>query len=385
MTAIGSARVRVMLVGGEALLRQGLARLLGEHPEVEIVGVAVSGRTAVAKLAGYQPDLVVVDMASAPQEALDLFGHLQAQKERSMIGLAIASDDVGPDEQRRVSELGVPAIVRRHAGAVTEASVALIAQDVLPSLLRHGPRRRGAGAERAPATDRGPAARPAPAPSVNAPMAPKPAPVAVKLTPAGHRVPGVRAPQVVGIGVSTGGPKALAALLPKLPATFPLPIVIVQHMPPKFTASLAESLAKNCALAVREAKEGEPLKRGEILIAPGGFHMAIVRRDGAEIVTLTTDPPECSCRPSVDYLFRSLVRTYGARTLGVVLTGMGEDGWIGSRLIYDAGGCILAQDEATSTVFGMPRGPIQAGISLGFALGDLPAAIEAAARGHSCN
>lgn len=396
MTPVGNARLRVMLVGGEALLRQGLARLLGEHPEIEVVGVAVSGRTALAKLAGYQPDLVVVDMASAPQEAIELFGHLTGHREGGVVGVAIASDEVGSEEQRRITDLGVSTIVRRHAGAVTEASVALIAQDILPPLLRHGSRRRTgrpapgerAGASTATAVPAVPSASHAAANHAAAgpaPGAPRPLAQPPKLTPVGHRVPGMRTPHVVGIGVSTGGPKALANLLPHLPATFPLPIVIVQHMPPKFTASLAESLAKVCQLAVREAAEGEPVKRGAILIAPGGFHMAIERRDGGEFVKLTSDPPECSCRPSVDYLFRSLVRTYGGRTLGVMLTGMGEDGWIGSRQIYDAGGCVLAQDEATSTVFGMPRGPVTAGIALGFPLGELPAAIESAARGHSCN
>lgn len=193
------------------------------------------------------------------------------------------------------------------------------------------------------------------------------------------------APRVVGIGVSTGGPRALAEVLPKLPADFPLPIVVVQHMPPKFTASLAEALDRQCALRVREAQGGEPLRAGEVLIAPGGHHLRVDSRAGVEVAVVTMDPPEHSCRPSVDYLFRSLQQTFGGRVLGVLLTGMGEDGWASCQLLHAAGAMLLAQDEATSTVFGMPRGPIEAGIARATPLGEIAAALQAAARGLPCS
>lgn len=203
-------------------------------------------------------------------------------------------------------------------------------------------------------------------------------PVPKRSTRAGKR------PLVVGIGVSTGGPAALTALLPRLPADFPLPIVVVQHMPARFTASLAASLDRVCKLRVREAKQGERLVRGQILIAPGGQHLRIVMGLGGEVVNLNEDPPECACRPSVDYLYRSLHDCFDGRVLGVVLTGMGEDGWAGSRLLRDAGALILAQDEASSTVYGMPRGPISEGLATAVSLDDMAGAIQQAAVTDCC-
>jgi two-component system chemotaxis response regulator CheB len=156
-------------------------------------------------------------------------------------------------------------------------------------------------------------------------------------------------------------------------------------MPPRFTQSLAESLDKVCKLRVAEARDSDRVERGRILIAPGGQHMRLVQTELGLMVRLTSDPPVCSCRPSVDYLFRSLVDTCGGRVLGVVLTGMGEDGWVGSKLIHAAGGKVLAQDEASSTVFGMPRGPIEAGIAPAVPLLQMAEAMQQLARGASCN
>ncbi|MCA8949747.1 MAG: chemotaxis protein CheB, partial [Planctomycetes bacterium] len=170
-------------------------------------------------------------------------------------------------------------------------------------------------------------------------------------------------PKVVGIGASTGGPQALTRVLPRLPAAFPLPILLVQHMPTGFTASMAASLDRECALNVREAQDGDPVRAGTVLIAPGGLHMGVVQQADDVVVRLSKDPPEQSCRPAVDYLFRSLCETFGGATLAVIMTGMGEDGLAGCHALHAAGARILAQDAASCTVFGMPRGPIEAGIA----------------------
>lgn len=190
--------------------------------------------------------------------------------------------------------------------------------------------------------------------------------------------------RVIGIGVSTGGPLTLHKLLPLIPADLGIPIVIVQHMPAAFTKSLADSLNKACQLPVTEAKDGDVVTGGRILIAPGGRHMRVDRSMPSPIIRITDDPPECSCRPSVDYLFRSLAATFGRATLGVVLTGMGEDGWLGSREMHSAGGKLLAQDEASCAVFGMPRGPIKAGIARAVSLDGMVEAILAVARSARC-
>ena len=159
---------------------------------------------------------------------------------------------------------------------------------------------------------------------------------------------------VVAIGVSTGGPNALSAMMPGLPADLPVPIVICQHMPPLFTKLLADRLAAQCKFPVLEAVSGQPLRPGQAVIAPGGSHL-LVERVGTQVVArLNDEPPENSCRPAVDVLFRSVAGVYGRRALGLIMTGMGSDGLHGCEALHAAGASIIIQDEATSVVWGMP-------------------------------
>ncbi len=167
----------------------------------------------------------------------------------------------------------------------------------------------------------------------------------------------------MAIGVSTGGPKALATLLPGLAKNFPVPVLIVQHMPPLFTRMLAERLAAVSGFTTREGENGALLLPGEVWVAPGGLHLEL-ERSGTTVRLRTQDgPPENSCRPAVDVLFRSVALLYGSRTLAVVLTGMGQDGLRGCERIREAGGQVLAQDEASSVVWGMPGAVSQAGLA----------------------
>jgi two-component system chemotaxis response regulator CheB len=172
---------------------------------------------------------------------------------------------------------------------------------------------------------------------------------------------------LLAIGVSTGGPNALAVLLPALPADLPVPVLIVQHMPPMFTRLLADRLDTQCRLRVREAAHGDPLEPGVISIAPGNFHMAVQRLGSASASTPTIainqGPPEHSCRPAVDVLFRSAAQVYGAHVLAVILTGMGQDGLRGCEDIAARGGRIFVQDEASSVVWGMPGFVARAGLA----------------------
>ena len=170
-------------------------------------------------------------------------------------------------------------------------------------------------------------------------------------------------PAVVAIGTSTGGPNALAEILPRIPGDFPLPILIVQHMPPVFTAFLAERLSATSRIPVKEASPRAEVGPGRAWIAPGDFHM-IVRREGARVWLSTIQiPPENSCRPSADVLFRSVAEVYGPRSLAVVLTGMGQDGLRGCERIREVGGQIMVQDEASSVIWGMPGAVATAGIA----------------------
>jgi two-component system chemotaxis response regulator CheB len=190
---------------------------------------------------------------------------------------------------------------------------------------------------------------------------PQPAPAIWRNTPipASTKV----RPKVVVIGVSTGGPTALGEILPEVPAGFPLPILLVQHMPPLFTRSLAERLAVVCRIPVAEAVQGAPVEPGQIVIAPGDFHLKVITKDGTVRVNLDQSPPQNSCRPSVDALFASIAEVYGGAIVAAILTGMGQDGLRGAGIIHAQGGSILAQDEASSVVWGMPGAVVRAGFA----------------------
>jgi two-component system chemotaxis response regulator CheB len=169
--------------------------------------------------------------------------------------------------------------------------------------------------------------------------------------------------KVVVIGVSTGGPNALGAILPELPAGFPLPVLVVQHMPPLFTRLLAERLHATCRLPVAEASHGAPVEAGKILIAPGDFHLKVASNGSGVCVALDQTPPQNSCRPAVDALFTSIGEVYGGAVIAVVLTGMGQDGLRGVEILKAQGATVLAQDEASSVVWGMPGAVVNAGLA----------------------
>ena len=180
--------------------------------------------------------------------------------------------------------------------------------------------------------------------------------------PQANQIPSGR-PEIIVVGISTGGPQALMKMLPQLPSDLPIPVLIVQHMPPVFTRSLAEDLDKRCPLNVSEAADGQALLPGNIVFAPGGKQMKVVKETALAEVRITDDDPESNCRPSVDYLFRSVARAYGPNAIGVIMTGMGNDGSRGCRQMKQRGATIIAQDEASCVVFGMPRESIEEGVA----------------------
>ena len=188
------------------------------------------------------------------------------------------------------------------------------------------------------------------------------APVAPPRPPAPRSVPGKK-PAVLVIGSSTGGPEALSKLLPQLPASLPVPILLVQHMPPVFTRQFAQRLDRLSALRVVEAVDGSPLLPGTVHLAPGDHHLTVRGTGRGAVTMLSQGPPENFCRPAVDPLFRSAVAAYDGAVLSVVLTGMGADGRAGAGVIRDAGGTVVVQDQATSVVWGMPGAVAQAGLA----------------------
>jgi two-component system chemotaxis response regulator CheB len=332
-----ASRIRVLVVDGDAMVRQALTRQLAENTTIEVVGTAINARTALPKTDSYRPDVISVDLVSTDVDGLAFVQSLR-QKDRSTgLVLMVADTDAADSLRARVDLAPIELLVRAESapgGGTGRQFAAAVLQAAVATQQTRGTTKK-------------------------APEAARPSSPAATGIVSG-RTPGVA--QVVGIGTSTGGPNALGCMLPMLPADFPLPILIVQHMPPDFTASLAQSLARSCKLPVREARGGEILVSGEVLIAPGGKHLRVVRTDQGIVTRVTEDPPENSCRPAVDYLFRSLREVYGAATIAVMMTGMGEDGFLGCQQLRAAGAWLIAQDAASCTVYGMPRGPIETGI-----------------------
>jgi two-component system chemotaxis response regulator CheB len=196
--------------------------------------------------------------------------------------------------------------------------------------------------------------------NVRAVSVPRPASVApARITPTASSL----TIEILAVGCSTGGPNALADVIPQLPAELPVPVVIVQHMPPLFTKMLAERLDSKSKIKVVEGQAGMVLAPGAAYLAPGDYHMVLQRKGLQTVLSLNQDPPENSCRPAVDVMFRSVASLYGSTVLGVILTGMGQDGLRGCELIHEAGGQILAQDEASSVVWGMPGFVAKAGLA----------------------
>ena len=353
-----SAKIRVLLVANDAALRVSLALELGKHPYVDVVGTACDAFTAIPKIDQSTPDWVVVDLHSNVVDGLNFLKLLQDARVGSRRAVLLAHDaDNDNPAVAQAKAAGVAALVWRDAKQSGHQLVTQLVAGLLVPILRAAGARTTVVKETALA---------------GATASGRAAPGEPLAQPVDSPAFGCR---VIGIGASTGGPGALREVLAGLPASCNQPILIVQHMPATFTHGLAQSLDEVCALPVREAVHGEPVVAGQVLLARGGSHMRVERGATGLMVAITDDPPECSCRPSVNYLFRSLVQTFGRSVLGVVLTGMGEDGWLGARAIHNAGGRVLAQDRATSVVYGMPRGPIEAGIARAVALPQMVDAI----------
>lgn len=323
-------KIRVLIVDDAVVIRRLLSDILGADPALEVVGTAATGTIGLAKIPQLSPDLITLDIEMPGLSGLETLAEIRKRYPTLPVIMFSTLTERGASATLDALALGASDYVTKPSNTGSMgAGIAAVREALIPKIKALCARLVGAaGAERPTPVvrtfGRAAAARPA-------------GPV-----------------DVLAIGVSTGGPNALAALLPELPASLPVPIVIVQHMPAVFTRLLAQRLDAKTALRVGEGHEGTILEPGAAWIAPGGFHMEVVRARGATTLHLTEGPPENSCRPAVDPLFRSVAKLYGARTLAVVLTGMGQDGLRGAEQIREGGGQILAQDEATSVVWGMP-------------------------------
>lgn len=343
-----SAPIRILLVDDSAVIRRLLTDVLSGDPALEVADSAANGRIALAKLPAVKPDIVILDVEMPEMDGLETLAEIRKRQPRLPVIMFSSITERGAAVTLEALALGANDYVTKpsNSGNMTTA-LQRVREELIPRIKMFC-------RLRSPPT-------PAPAP-LNRPIAPQPESRPGSLPVAPRQRQRV---DVVAIGISTGGPNALAALLPQLPANFPAPILIVQHMPPIFTRLLAERLAAQSLLSIAEGAEGDILRPGQVWLAPGGLHMALERQGTQVRLRLNQNPPENSCRPAVDVLFRSVAEIYRANTLAVVMTGMGNDGLKGCEAIRRAGGQILVQDESSSVVWGMPGFVVKAGLADG--------------------
>jgi two-component system chemotaxis response regulator CheB len=351
----------VLVVDDSVVVRRLVSDVLDADPELTVVGSAPNGKIALAKIPHLNPDVISLDIEMPVMDGLATLRELRKSFPDVPVIMFSTLTERGAAATLEALELGAQDYVTKPAnvGSVQE-SMASVREQLVPkikALHRSSPRGRAQQAQqRVPQLPRqatstgsggsGPATEPGAVPGVVLRSAEALQPV-----------------EVVLIGVSTGGPDALATVLPALPATFAVPILVVQHMPPTFTRLLAGRLDRRSPLTVSEAQDGDLLRPGHVLLAAGDFHLRLQRSHGGVVARLDQGTPENFCRPSVDVLFRSAAQVYGPRCLGVVLTGMGSDGARGAGEIVAAGGHVLVQDQATSVVWGMPGAVAQAGLA----------------------
>jgi two-component system chemotaxis response regulator CheB len=340
--------LNVLVVDDTVTYRRIVSEVLATVPGVEVVGTAPNGKLALEKIEQVSPDLVMLDVEMPEMDGLEVLRRLKAAGSEVGVIMLSALTTKGAHTTLSALELGAFDFVLKPASTSFMENAERLKTELAPKIAAYA---RTHSVRRALRGRPEPTRKAVPLPASHATRA-----------DVSNNTKKFSPPEVVAIGISTGGPKALTEMLPRLSGDFPLPIVIVQHMPPVFTKSLADDLNERCKIRVQEASDGQQLLPGVALIAPGGKQMKMYRDANRLHVRITDDPPENSCKPSVDYLFRSISTVCGAHSMGVIMTGMGNDGSAGCRQIKQAGGSIVAQDEASCVVFGMPREPIEQGI-----------------------
>ncbi len=342
--------LRVLVVDDTVIFRKTVSDILDELPGAEVVGIAHNGKIAISKIASLKPDLLTLDIEMPEMNGLEVLDHIR--RKGINVGAIMLSTltQQGGDMTMKALELGAFDFIPKPQGNDMKENKRAIRDTLAPMLKAYARRKEIKSILKGGPTGPGKV------------KASRPAGIVQRM----GAISGKRAKaEIVAIGISTGGPNALARMMPKIPPDLGVPILIVQHMPPVFTQSLATSLNAKCPIEVREAVNGEPVQPNTALIAPGGKQMKIAAgADGKNrIIRITNDPPENSCKPSVDYLFRSVAHHYVGRATGVIMTGMGSDGLESLKLMKKNGATIIAQNEATCVVYGMSKEPIESGVA----------------------
>ncbi len=345
------APYRLMVVDDSAVIRGLLTRSLEADPEIEVLGSASNGEMALSALARYDIEIIILDIEMPVMDGLTALPKLLTAKPGVKVIIASTLTRRGADISMKALSAGAADyLTKPGASALTTADA--FKSELLANVKALGQaRRRAAGL----AT---PQALPTPAPQPVADHHAEPQRPSLATRPVGREHP-----EVFAIGSSTGGPQALFRVLGSLKGALRQPIFITQHMPATFTTILAEHLARASGYPSAEGVDGEPVHGGRIYVAPGDFHLTVEAKDrGAKLVRLSKAPPENFCRPAVDPMLRSLTAAYGGRVLSLILTGLGHDGLSGGKAVVEAGGTLVAQDEASSVVWGMPGAVATAGL-----------------------
>ncbi|MBW4602725.1 MAG: chemotaxis response regulator protein-glutamate methylesterase [Calothrix sp. FI2-JRJ7] len=349
-------KLHVLVVDDAVIVRNRVSKILSTVPEIEAVSVAASGKIALLKIPQVNPDIIILDVEMPEMDGLETLVEIRRQYPKLPIIMFSALTVLGAATTLDALILGANDYATKPSNLT---SIEAANQHILTELV---PKIKALSA----VETRFIASPPSTVSYKNVTNQDAINQDAINQDAINQdRINSVSTSSIdiVAIGVSTGGPNALAEILPKLPADFPAAILIVQHMPPMFTKLMAERLASKCHIPVAEAIPGTTVKPGHVWIAPGDYHLEVLRDNN--IVKLVTNqaPPENSCRPAVDVLFRSVAKVYGNKSLGVVLTGMGKDGLQGAEYIHACGGHIFVQDQASSVVWGMPGFVANAGLA----------------------
>ncbi len=316
--------VRVWIVDDSVVVRKLLSEAIASSSEIQLAGTASNGAIALAKIPQLNPDVITLDVEMPGLDGIQTLREIRRLYPKLHVIMFSTLTECGAATTLEALSLGASDYLAKPTNSESLASaMEQVERDLISKILSLT---RSSGHT----------------------MLARPSVPFRKLRPGTSRI------EILAIGTSTGGPNALAEVIPRLPEDFPVPAVVVQHMPPLFTRLLAERLNSRSKIPVREAEMGSKLEPGHVWIAPGDHHMIVARKGPQTVLELNQGPPENSCRPAVDALFRSVAQTYGQNVLAVVMTGMGSDGARGAAHIREAGGEVIVQDEASSVVWGMP-------------------------------
>ena len=363
--------IKVLVVDDSVVVRRLIVDSLTGAPDIEVVGTAANGLLAQAKIDQLKPDAVTMDIEMPQMDGIAAVRELRKRHKQLPVIMFSTLSAAGASATLEALAAGATDYVTKpsNVGSIAE-SIAAVREQLVPKIHALAGRRRppGPGGPSGPVPGRPGLASPGARPGAPVPGRPGLAPA----RPAGTATPTPARParrgapgriDILAIGCSTGGPDALTKVLQALPTDLPVPIVVTQHMPPVFTRMFAERLDRSTPLRVLEAGDGMELAPGTVYIAPGDKHLVLQRRSTATLTQLSGAPPENSCRPAVDVMFRSVASLFGASAFAAVLTGMGYDGRGGAKVLREAGAEILAQDEASSVVWGMPGAVVGAGLA----------------------